>query len=563
VYKEILIKIEADETAVAVVEDQQLVEIYLERSSNQRLAGNIYKGVVENVLPGMQAAFVDIGLERNSFLYVEEAVPQRLAEEEEGTEPHRYTIGEVLKRDQQILVQVAKEPVGTKGARVTTHLTLPGRYVVLMPTVDYIGISRRIESETERKRLKTLAEETKPEGMGVILRTVAEGMSAEEIATDIKMLARLWRKILNKSAHASAPQLIHKDLELVQRVIRDIFAEDVDRILVNSKENFEKVTDILEITAPSLGNRLVIRDEKDLFSVYDIPGQTEKALKRKVWLKCGGYLIIDQTEALTAIDVNTGKFVGTTNLSDTVLKTNWEAATEIARQLRVRNIGGIIIIDFIDMDVPQHKSMVLTALENELKKDKTKTNILGFTQLGLVEMTRKKVGQGLVNVLQKDCPFCDGKGKVLSEETVSLWAKKEILAVCAQTTAPMILVEANPAVAAYLIGPGGYNLRSLESRCGKRLVIRGVASQRMDETMIRPAYDDENLEDLLVPVSLGQKLQVKIDEPHSGLDGDGIARVEGFVIDVEGGGDLVGQKVWVEIIRIHRTYAKAALLTDK
>ena len=559
-YKEILIKIEPEETAVAVVEDQQLVEIYLERASNQRLAGNIYKGLVENVLPGMQAAFVDIGLEKNSFLYVEEAIPQRLWDEDEGGEHHRYSIGEVLKKGQDVLVQIAKEPVGTKGARVTTHLTLPGRYVVLMPTVDYIGISRRIESEAERKRLKTVAEEMKPEGMGVILRTVAEGMPAEEIATDIKMLARLWKKIQNKSAHASAPQLIHKDLELVQRVIRDIFTEDVDRVLVNSKENFEKVMDILEITAPSLGNRLVIRDEKDIFSVCDVPGQMEKALKRKVWLKCGGYLVVDQTEALTAVDVNTGKFVGTTNLSDTVLKTNMEAAAEIARQLRVRNIGGIIIIDFIDMEVPQHKSMVLTALDNELKKDKTKTNILGFTQLGLVEMTRKKVGQGLVNVLQKDCPFCDGKGKVLSEETVSLWAKKEILAVSEQTEAPMILVEANPTVAAYLIGPGGYNLRAMESRCGKRLVIKGLASMRMDETVVRPAFDTENIEEQSVPVSIGQKLQVKIDEPHAGVGGDGIARVEGYVIDVEGGGALVGQKVWVEILRVHRTYAKAVLI---
>ncbi|NMA14166.1 MAG: Rne/Rng family ribonuclease, partial [Clostridia bacterium] len=408
-YKEILIKVEPEETAVAVVEDQQLVEIYLERAGSQRLAGNIYKGLVENVLPGMQAAFVDIGLEKNSFLYVEEAIPQRLWEEDEE-EHHPYSIGEVLKQGQEVLVQIAKEPVGTKGARVTTHLTLPGRYVVLMPTVDYIGISRRIEIESERKRLKSIAEELKPQGMGLIVRTVAEGMSAEEIAIDIKMLTRLWKKIQNRAAHGSAPQLIHKDLELVQRVIRDIFTENVDRVLVNSKENYEKVADILDLTAPGLKNRVAIRDVKDIFFIYDIPGQMEKALKRKVWLKCGGYLILDQMEALTAIDVNTGKYVGTTNLADTVLKTNLEATVEIARQLRVRNIGGIIIIDFIDMDIPQHRALVLDSLENELKKDKTKTNILGFTQLGLLEMTRKKVGQGLAHVLQKDCPFCDGKG---------------------------------------------------------------------------------------------------------------------------------------------------------
>lgn len=558
-YKEILIKVEPEETAVAVVEDQQLVEIYLERASNQRLAGNIYKGLVENVLPGMQAAFVDIGLEKNSFLYVEEAIPQRLWEEDEG-EHHRYSIGEVLKQGQEILVQIAKEPVGTKGARVTTHLTLPGRYVVLMPTVDYIGISRRIETESERKRLKSIAEELKPQGMGLIVRTVAEGMSADEIAIDIKMLTRLWKKIQNKGAHASAPQLIHKDLELVQRVIRDILTENVDRVLVNSKENYEKVADILDLTAPGLKNRVVIRDVKDIFFVYDIPGQMEKAIKRKVWLKCGGYLIIDQMEALTAIDVNTGKYVGTTNLADTVLKTNLEATVEIARQLRVRNIGGIIIIDFIDMDIPQHRALVLDSLENELKKDKTKTNILGFTQLGLLEMTRKKAGQGLAHVLQKDCPFCEGKGKVLSEESVSLWAKKEILSIGETSGAPAILVEANPAVAAYLIGSGGHNLRGLEQRTGKRIIIKGSAGLRMEETLIRPAYDLETTEKQAFPVKVGDRIKVKVEEPHSGHNSDGIARVDGFVIDVDGGGALLGQEILVEVTKVFRTYAKASVI---
>jgi ribonuclease G len=561
VYKEILVKFEPDETAVAVVEDQQLVEIYLERCSNQRIAGNIYEGVVENVLPGMQAAFVDIGLEKNSFLYVEEAVPQRSGDVEEEGEPRKYSIGEVVKEGQEILVQVVKEPVGTKGARVTTHLTLPGRYMVLMPTVDYVGISRRIESEGERKRLKALAEEIRPEGMGLIVRTVAEGMSQDELYADVKMLVKLWKKIQSKAARSSAPQLIHKDLELLHRVVRDSLTEDVDRVLVNSQECYEKVSDILDVTVPGMKNRLIIKDIKDIFCLYDIPGQMEKALKRKVWLKSGGYLIVDQTEALTAIDVNTGKYVGTTNLSDTVLKTNLEATIEIARQLRVRNIGGIIIIDFIDMDIPEHKALVLEALEKELKRDKTKTNILGFTQLGLLEMTRKKVGQGLTHVLQKDCPFCEGKGKVLSEESVSLTAKKEILTVSENTGAPAVLVEANPAVAAYLIGTGGHNLRVLEQRTGKHIVIKGVAGMRMEETLIRPAYDLEETEKNAVPVQVGQKLKVKVEQPHAGHHQDGIARVDGFVIDIEEGGALLGQEVWVEISRVFRTHAKAYVVS--
>lgn len=561
VYKEILIRVEPEETAVAVLEDQQLVEIYFERSMNQRLAGNFYKGIVENVLPGMQAAFVDIGLEKNSFLYVEEAAPQRYGDDEGEGAQQRYSIGEVLKEGQEIIVQIVKEPIGTKGARVTTHFTLPGRYVVLMPTVDYVGVSRRIESEGERERLKKLAEEIKPEGMGLIVRTVAEGMSQEEFTADIKILIKLWKKIQNKAAHTSAPQLIHKDVDLTQRMVRDNFTEDVDRMLVNSNDVHEKVLDVLDITAPQLKNRVILRDVKDIFSLYDVPAQMEKALKRKVWLKCGGYIIIDEMEALTAIDVNTGKYVGTTNLADTVLKTNLEAAVEIARQLRVRNIGGIIIIDFIDMGSTEHQSQVLLLLENELKKDKTKTNILGLTQLGLLEMTRKKVRQGLSSVLQRDCPYCEGKGRVLSEENVSLKAKKEILSVCEYSEAPAVLVEANPAVAAYLIGPGGYNLRNMEQRTGKRIIVKGVAELHMEKVLIQGIYNTEEIEQQAIPVKIGEKIKVKVEEPHTGYTYDGIARVQGFVIDIEGGGPLVGQEVWVEIVKLFRTHAKGCVIS--
>jgi ribonuclease G len=561
VYKEILIKTEPDETAVAVVEDHLLAEIYIERTNNRRIAGNIYKGLVENVLPGMQAAFVDIGLEKNSFLYVEDAVPQRTGDDESEQEHCQYSIGEVLKEGQEILVQVAKEPVGTKGARVTTHLTLPGRYLVLMPTVEYIGISRRIVTEGERKRLKALAEEVKPEGMGLIVRTVAEGMSHEELASDVKMLMNLWKKIQNKALRSTAPQVIHKDLELLQRIVRDTLTDDVDRVLVSSKEDYEKILDILDLTVPSMKNRVVIKDEKEIFSIYEIPAQIAKAMKQKVWLKSGGYLILDQTEALTAIDVNTGKYVGTTNLSDTVLKTNLEATVEIVRQLRVRNIGGIIIIDFIDMEIPQHKTLVLEALENEIKKDKTKSNILGFTQLGLLEMTRKKVGQDLSHVLQKACPFCDGKGKVLSEETVSLAAKKEILTLSEDTGASAIFVEANPSVAAYLIGPGGHNLKDLEQRTGKIIIIKGMPGMRMDETMIRPAYDPDEVSKQVIPVQIGQRLLIKVEEAHMGYQGNGIGRIDGFVIDIVEGESFIGQEILVEISQIYRTFAKAIIIS--
>ncbi|PHJ37248.1 ribonuclease G, partial [Desulforamulus profundi] len=408
--KEIVINVQEEETRVAVLEDRVLMEVYIERSQNQRLVGNIFKGKVENVLPGMQAAFVDIGLEKNAFLYVEDAQPAR--NPEAANQPGlNVNIGDILKQGQEIIVQIVKEPIGTKGPRVTTHITLPGRYLVLMPTVDYIGISRRIESEKERERLKELAARVKPEGMGVIVRTVAEGVDEEEFRQDILLLSKLWRKIQSRSANSSAPNLLHRDLELVQRMLRDIFSEDVDRLTLDSRSEYEKTLEILDMIDPKLKLKVFLDERENIFEDYGISTELEKALKRKVWLKCGAYLVIDQAEALTAVDVNTGKFVGSTTLEDTVLRTNLDAAVEIARQLRLRNIGGIIIVDFIDMAEEEHRNQVLATLEEEIKKDKTKTNILGITQLGLVEMTRKKVRPSLAEVVQKPVPIVKAGGR--------------------------------------------------------------------------------------------------------------------------------------------------------
>ncbi|GAW93330.1 Rne/Rng family ribonuclease [Calderihabitans maritimus] len=561
-YKEILIQVDEDETAVAVLENHLLVEIYLERSLNQRLVGNIYKGKVENVLPGMQAAFVDIGLDKNAFLFVEDALPAR-GNSEGGMEGRPVpSIDDVLKVGQEVIVQISKEPIGTKGARVTTRVTLPGRYVVLMPTVDYVGISRRIEDEAERERLKGLAQKVKPENMGVIVRTVADGMTTDALKSDVEALVALWKKIQNKAHHSPAPSLIHKDLGLLQRILRDLFTENVDRLLLNSRYAYEKVMDILDIIAPHLKNKVHLMENRDLFNAYNVTAQIEQALKRKVWLKCGGYIVIDQTEALTAIDVNTGKFVGSTNLADTVLKTNLEAAVEIARQLRLRNIGGIIIIDFIDMESAAHQEMVLKTLEEELRKDKTKTNVLGLTQLGLVELTRKKSRQGLHSVLLKNCPYCDGKGKVLSDETVSLRVKKEIKELAQKTEAPAILVEVNPTVASLLIGPGGSHLRELEKKIDKRLLIKGEETLHIEEVQIKPLYDEGEIDKLAVPVEVGQRLKVKIESPHSSNINDGIARVHGFVVDVAGAAPLIGQQVEVEVTKVFRTWARARLVSE-
>lgn len=564
-YREILVQVAEKETKVAVLEEGQLVEIYVERALNQRLVGNIYKGVVQNVLPGMQAAFVDIGLEKNAFLYVEDALANVLLQDEvhvpvkEGVRPN---IRDIVKEGQEIVVQIAKEPVGTKGARVTTQITLPGRYLVLMPTVDYTGISRRIEDDEVRERLKVIAEEIKPPSMGVIVRTVAEGSFREDLEQDIKSLMKIWQRIKNKAQTVSAPALLHKDLELVQRILRDVFTADVQRLSVNSRPVFEKIIDFLDATDTHLKGKVFLSDTNNLFKKYAIDHEMYQALKRKVWLKSGGYLVIDQTEALTAIDVNTGKFVGSTDLADTVLKTNLEAAQEIARQLRLRNIGGIIIIDFIDMNDAQHKEQVLKVLEEELKKDKVKAHILGITPLGLVEMTRKKVRQSLSSTLEKCCPYCEGKGKVLSEETILLSLKNEVKEVAARTTADTLLVEAHPRVTALLTDPGAGELRNLEQRLGKQIIVKSKEHFHLEHYEVKTAGNVKDFANFLVPVEEGQVLKAIINEVNPKMPQNSIININSYPIDVENGTKFLGKTVYVEILKVYRTYAKGKVLKE-
>lgn len=413
--KEIVADVGKDEVMVGILEDGKLVEFFVERKISGSIAGNIYKGKVANVLPGMQAAFVDIGLEKNAFLYVDDVNLESLGNLDERSEwnVEKPSIQDILKPGQEILVQVVKEPIGSKGARVSTNITLAGRYLVLMPRLDHVGISRRIEKEEERARLKALAEELRPCRMGIIVRTAAENRGEDEIKAEMDYLKNLWEEIQEKGQTSWAPRLIYKDMDLIERIVRDVFTPEVTCFYINTKEAFERVVDVVSAIAPGLEDRVSLYSgEKNIFQCFDIAPEIEKALQRKVWLKSGGYIVIDKTEALTAIDVNTGKFTGNKDLEDTVLKTNLEAAKEIARQIRLRDIGGIIIIDFIDMSSQEHRKMVLDALEMELKKDRTRTHILGITSLGLVEMTRKKVRQSLDEILEKVCPYCEGKGKL-------------------------------------------------------------------------------------------------------------------------------------------------------
>ncbi|MDD2481372.1 MAG: Rne/Rng family ribonuclease [Lutispora sp.] len=430
IIKEIIVDISFGQTRAALLEDNELAEIYMEGQEGQSIVGNIYKGLVENVLPGMGAAFIDIGTGKNAFLYVKDILHEgsfNLDGDGFQDKFNEYEIEDYLKVGQEVLVQIVKDPIDSKGARATTHITLPGRFGVLMPTVDYIGISRRIEDELERDRLKDLASQVKPQDMGVIVRTAGEGCNMSDLESDMEFLTKLWKDIQEKNKKATAPKIIHKDTSLFFRIVRDMFNKDIDKLIINNKEYYDNAVEIIRMTSPALALRLEYFDKfYEIFDYYNIEDKIEKLISKKVWLKCGGYIVIDQTEALTAVDVNTGKYVGSKDLTDTVLKTNIEAAKEIAKQLRLRDIGGIIMIDFIDMNDSSHENIVLEVLKTALKKDKSRSCVWGMTHLGLVEMTRKKVVQPKANLMQSTCPHCLGTGKILSKQIILKKIEMEI-----------------------------------------------------------------------------------------------------------------------------------------
>lgn len=556
--KKIIVNCDNRETRVAVLEEGELVEIYIERPVSQRVVGNIYYGIVANVLPGMQAAFVDIGLEKNAFLYVDDVLPP--GNKRNISKKKKRAIQEVLRPGDGVLVQVVKEPFGSKGARVTCHITLPGRFLVLMPTVDYVGVSRRIDSSEERQRLKKLAKDIKPDNMGLIVRTVAQKKGFNCLRSDQEFILKMWKKIQQRKKYREAPCLVHQDLNLLYRIVRDLFNDSIDQLLVDTRYEYEKVVEILEYLSPAIKNRVFFyRGEKPIFEKYNLEQEIEKALRRTVWLDCGGYLVIDQAEALTVIDVNTGKYTGSTNLEDTVYKTNLEAAREIPRQLRLRDIGGIIIIDFIDMSQGEHEKKILQVLEDNLRKDRTKAHILGITNLGLVEMTRKKVRQGLESVLLESCNYCEGKGKVLTAEIMSSKVERLLKKILLNEEGEAILLEVNQKVAAMLIGSNGSNLKKMEEETHKSIFIRGSATMHQEKYRIIMVGEEKEVSRKASPVARGQVCDVKIEEPHLTNPYDGIARIQGFIIDVQAAGSHVGERVEVEITEVAKTYARARL----
>lgn len=443
--KKIYINSGTEQIKGAVLENEQLVEYFIEKPTEE-LVGNIYIGKVINVLPGMQAAFVDIGVGKNAFLYVSDALPPN--EEESVNIPN---IREVLKEGQKIIVQVLKEPFGNKGPRVTTHISLPGRYLVYMPNANYVGISRRITDEADRNHFKELGEKIREADEGLIIRTVTSDANEEQITKDLKFLRSLWQTISEQSKKGAVPSLIYKDLDLISRLVRDLFSEEVRQFVIDNGFEYKRVKDIVANSTPELSDRIYHYTGKEhIFDAYNIQTEIDKITKKKVWLKSGGYIIIDKTEALTVIDVNTGKFIGQSNLEDTVFKTNIEAAIEISKQLRLRDIGGIIIIDFIDMESEENGQKILATLQTEMKKDRTKSNILGITQLGLVEMTRKKVRKSKDTILLRPCPVCDGSGTVIPEVEIINKIEREVTNYKEHTSIKTLTIDVHPLLIHYL-----------------------------------------------------------------------------------------------------------------
>lgn len=498
--REILVDISSDQTRVAMLEDGEIVELHIEDIGNERIVGNIYKGCVQNVLPGMQAAFVDIGLDKNAFLYAGDINCEKedfVFPDTGALSPEKMqrSISDMVHQGQEIMLQVLKEPVGTKGARVTTHITLPGRTLVLVPTVDYIGVSRRIEDESERARLREIMERIKPEGMGVIVRTVAAGKAEEEFKNDMLFLTRLWERVCKKFKLVRAPRLIHAEEQLVFRTIRDMFTPEVSRLVVNDEEYYDRIKIVAGILSPEYADRVELYEgTESLFAKHNAEPRLEKLLGRKVWLKNGAYIVIDQTEALTAIDVNTGKYIGSDNLQDTLFQANCEAAKEIARQLRLRDISGIIIIDFIDMEKAEHKEAVVDLLRMCLRKDRTKTNVLGMTGLGLVEMTRKKQRNPLWATLQTPCPYCKGEGRVLSPETVAHRVRRALLREFDNTNIDTFIVRVHPSVAQVIEKKSAGSRPLLPVDRNRRLYLEADESVYVEEYEIIHVTDKAVLE---------------------------------------------------------------------
>jgi len=559
--RELLVSVDAGEKRVAVLEDDKVAEVYLERPERRSIAGNIYLGVVDNVLPGMEAAFVEIGLEKNGFLYVDEIVGPEL----EGRKGARK-IQDLIQRGEKILVQAVKDPMKTKGARLTTEISLPGRFVVYVPHGEGLGVSRRLDDD-ERNRLKAILKEHAPKNGGVIVRTAAEGASAEDIERDLDFLQRLWKSIEAKAKDVKAPSLVYQEAELPLRVVRDLFTGDFERLLVDHDRTHKRIVGYLKKTSPHMVERVTRYKEREtLMEAFGVEQEIRSTLSRRVDLPSGGYLIFDYAEAFTVIDVNTGRFVGSRSkksagrLEDTITKNNLEAVKEVVRQLRLRDIGGIIVIDFIDMASPKNRAAVEKALGEELERDRTKTYVVEISPLGLVEMTRQNVTDGPREVMTKKCPTCGGDGIVVSEHTAAVDVERRLRGLVTPGSRDKAFkVEVAAKVASLLVGPAGVRLRELEETTKRRFFLVGKEGEHLDHFRVLAQGTLEKVAPSL-PVEIGQELELKLGEvglhdPHAG-----VAKLDGVNVSVANAAKLVGKKVKARIAAVGEGAAWAELV---
>jgi ribonuclease G len=560
--RELLVAVDAGEKRVAVLENDRVAEVYLERPERRSIAGNIYKGVVDNVLPGMEAAFVEIGLEKNGFLYVDEIIGPEL----EGRKGARK-IQDLISKGQEILVQAVKDPMKTKGARLTTEISLPGRFVVYQPHGEGLGVSRRLEDD-ERNRLKAILKEIHPKHGGVIVRTAAEGASAEDVERDLEFLERLWKTIEAQAKTAKHSTLVYQEAELPLRVTRDLFTGEFEKAYVDHDRTYKRIVGYLKKTSPHMVERVVRYKEKEpLMDAFGVEAEIKSTLNKRVDLPSGGYLIFDYAEAFTVIDVNTGRFVGSRSktsgarLEDTITKNNLEAVTEVVRQLRLRDIGGIIVIDFIDMANPKNRQAVEEALRTELERDRTKTYVVEISPLGLVEMTRQNVTDGPREVMTKKCPTCGGDGIVISEHTAAVDVERKLRnLVTPGSRTQAYRVEVNARVASLLIGPGAVRLREIEELTRRVFFLAGKEDVHVDHFAV---LDQGPLEKLRpeAPVEEGKAISIKLGEVDRHDGTAAVGKLDGFAVCVADAAKLVGKTVKVKVEKVLDGVAYATLVT--
>ncbi len=555
--EEIVVNVSNRETRIALLEDGKLTEYRVERE--ERVVGSIFKGIVQNVLPGMDAAFVDIGLERNAYLSLADVMPDEGQDNSPSamrrTELRRRKIKDLLRPGQQVMVQVTKGPRGTKGARVSTRIALPGRSVVIMPEAANVGVSRKIEERSERERLKKVGERIQPDGFGIIMRTECEGRSETDLKADVDYLVGLWNDVLKNSKKLRAPVIVHKDQSLLFRTLRDQFGETFSRMMIDDPEEYEKVQLVASIVSPHLREKIELFDKDEpIFDHYGIERELDRLMQHKVPLKSGGSLVIDEMEALTAIDVNTGKQVGTTNLEDTVFKANLEACDEILRQLRLRDMGGIIVCDFIDMEDEGARKKVLDRFSQGLEKDRARTRVGRVSSLGLIEVTRKRTGESVTQELTDICPMCAGVGRIPSKETVSLWIERDMWRK-EKEAGDAFLVACNPAVVEALIGSDGENVEMLEHEMRRGIFIRADFDMQHEEYEIHSGTIEEFERDQMgyrraqvVEVSVRRSAFDNAQKTIGWTDG-------GYYVELIDGLEHVGGRAKVQLQDIRRSFA--------